>query len=179
VIWSHVTWGVGSTTVAGKTYEEDLYNTERTNLVQVTSSDLNFYSYYTNIKSAWQLAFTWANNIRSPIKGINVDDKPIYKLQAATSSTALSDFGKWTVSYYGAGEAQPSLYVATGEFFHTNDLVVAKSPESSFETNTWVKLTVEVFLITLQEQLDRQLSLVQLKVLIYFFSAFSDSCNNP
>ncbi|UOF92427.1 hypothetical protein LSG31_09855 [Fodinisporobacter ferrooxydans] len=136
IIWANVTWGQGSTTVNGTTYPENLYSTTVTNIVQITSSDASYHS-----SAPYALALEWANNIRGPVNGINVAGNPIYQLNTASNSTDTSDFGSWTISYYGAGEAQPSLYVANGEFFHPCDLIVAKSPESSFSLNTWINLT--------------------------------------
>lgn len=136
VIWANVTWGIGSTTVGGATYPENLYNTIYTKIVQIQPEDTVYHS-----TPAHALALTWANTIRGPVNGINVAGQPIYQLNSATNSTDTADFGSWTISYYGAGESQPSLYVANGEFFHTCDLIAAKSPESSFSLNTFIKLT--------------------------------------
>lgn len=167
VLWSGTTWlgkkEFTEVTEAGNTYE-DLYrgcklpwydesgahyyeycDYEPSNIATVTDSDIAY-----NKKSAWEIAFDWANSIRSIVNGWNcsegatfplIFEGKIYKLQPVigtyNSSRSVS------ATYYGAGETQPSATTANNDIFHTLDLTVAipKGNAPKLELNTWVKVT--------------------------------------
>lgn len=167
VLWSGTTW-LGKDvftqeTEVGNTYE-DLYrgcklpwydesgahyykyrNGSPTIIATVTDTDVTY-----NKKSAWEIAFDWANSIRSVVNGWNCSEDAtfplifegkIYKLQPLTGSYDSSR--SVSATYYGAGEMQPSARTANNDIFHTLDLTVAipKGNAPGLELNTWVKVT--------------------------------------
>lgn len=175
VIWSGTTWlGKGvftqKTIDYGETYE-DLYrgcklqkvgggkypysDEEPVVIATVTTDDVQIY----NNKNPWEIAFEWANTIRSCVNGwncskyaalINPNDGIPYLVNDGYIYVLKSVIGKYTsqrdieASYYGVGELQPGVQTANGDIFHTLDLTVAVPTflyNAGLVYNMWVKVT--------------------------------------
>lgn len=175
VIWSGTTW-LGKNVFTEKTLEygetyEDLYRgcklpmvgggyykysqEEPILIATVTTDDVLLY----NNMSPWELAFQWANAIRSCVNGWNCskyaaliypETKKPYLIHNGYIFVLEPVIGKYTsrrvleASYYGVGEEQPGVQTANGDIFHTLDLTVAV-PASLYNAglvyNMWVMVT--------------------------------------
>jgi hypothetical protein len=157
VIWSKVVWcddhSCDTDTGDGRTWE-DVYKgwTSKSNVLTlstVTTEDVDFYG-----KPRHKIALEWANNIRAFVNGWNCTKSPDYSglvasgyiPQLAVPSGVAPTSGSHSATYYGAGEFLPSLGMANGDIFHTNDLTVAISSGGlgGYSYQTWKNKWVEI-----------------------------------
>lgn len=173
VIWSGTTWlgknvFTQETIDQGETYE-DLYRgcklpmvgnkyykysqEEPVVIATVTNDDLRLY----NNNNPWEVAFQWANTIRSCVNGWNCSKYASLKDTGEPDGLVNHGYiyvlnpivGKYAsqrtidASYYGVGEKQPGVQTANGDIFHTLDLTVARpaNNEPGLRLNTWIRVT--------------------------------------
>jgi hypothetical protein len=158
IVWPSVTWVEDdsvTTTVgacpAGTQYttSESLYRTGPPGSVigTVTAADVEWYG-----RPAHEIAFLWTNNIRYAVNGWNATKDAMPSPVASGVVPVLPAATDWDFApvtkagtYYGYGECQPNFTVASGEIFHTMDLLVAvpysTRDQARWRRNQWVKVT--------------------------------------
>jgi hypothetical protein len=157
VVWPTMRWDEDdsvTTTVGGcpagteYTTSEPLYRTgPQLVIASVTSDDVDWYG-----RPPHEIAFMWTNNIRLAVNGWNATKDAMSPPIASGVVPLLPTPRDWDFApvtkagtYYGYGECQPNFTVASGEIFHTMDLLVAvpssTSDQARWQRNQWVKVT--------------------------------------
>jgi hypothetical protein len=156
VVWPSVRWSQDdavTTSIGGcpagteYTTSEALYRTgPRVTIADVTADDVHWYG-----RPAHEIAFLWTNNVRYAVNGWNATKDAMESPVASGVVPVLPAATDWDFApvtkagtYYGYGECQPNFTVASGEIFHTMDLLVAvpysTRGQARWQRNQWVKV---------------------------------------